>query len=262
MARPIKMGLEYFPLDVDIFDDEKVIPISSEFGIKGEIILIRVLCAIYRNGYFIECSENFKFKIAKQTNTSHTLVGDVISGLVRWGFFDETMFCSLGILTSLGIQKRWKEATRKRVINYDYLQFWLIDENDKKEFLAEETGVSGGRNYTKTTFKAEETKKKDTETTQSKEKKSKVNNKEKEREIVKRFLPPSLEEVKKFVLEKNYSVDAESFIAFYQSKNWFVGKNKMKDWRAAVVTWEKRNKEFLTNKQSVIKNVNEIWDSQ
>jgi hypothetical protein len=260
MARPVKIGLEYFPLDVDIFDDEKVIPISSEFGIKGEIILIRVLCAIYRNGYFIECSESFKFKIAKQTNTSHALVGDVISGLARWGFFDETMFCSLGILTSLGIQKRWMEATRKRVINYDELQFWLLDVKDKKEFPAEETHVSGGRNYTKTTFKAEETTQKDTETTQKKVKENKVNNKEKEKrkEIAKRFLPPSIDEVKKFVSEKNYSVDPESFVAFYQSKNWFVGKNKMKDWRAAVVTWEKRNREFKKQTQPT-NNVNDIW---
>lgn len=257
MARPVKIGLEYFPLDVDIFDDEKVIPISSEFGIKGEIILIRVLCAIYRNGYFIECSESFKFKIAKQTNTSHALVGDVISGLARWGFFDETMFCSLGILTSLGIQKRWMEATRKRVINYEGLQFWLLGVKDKKEFPAEETHVSGGRNYTKTMFKAEETKKKDTETTQKKVKENKVNNKEKEKETAKRFLPPSIEQVKEFVSEKNYSVDPESFVAFYQSKNWFVGKNKMKDWRAAVVTWEKRKSE---QKGSIFSKVNDIWE--
>jgi hypothetical protein len=59
-------------------------------------------------------------------------------------------------------------------------------------------------------------------------------------------------------LEKNYSVDPEAFVSFYQSKNWFIGKNKMKDWRAAVVTWEKRNREFKNNKQST-NNVNDIW---
>ena len=65
----------------------------------------------------------------------------------------------------------------------------------------------------------------------------------KERENTKRFSPPSLEEVKNYILEKNYEVDAEAFVAFYSSKDWFIGKNKMRDWRAALVTWEKRGKE-------------------
>lgn len=78
-------------------------------------------------------------------------------------------------------------------------------------------------------------------------------------ETAKRFAPPSIDEVQSYVSEKNYSVDAESFVAFYQSKNWFVGKNKMKDWHAAVVTWEKRNKNFPTKKQTTTKNVNDIW---
>lgn len=53
MARPNKMGLDYFPFDVDFFNDEKIVAISGEFGIKGEIVVIKLLCAIYRNGYFI-----------------------------------------------------------------------------------------------------------------------------------------------------------------------------------------------------------------
>lgn len=78
-------------------------------------------------------------------------------------------------------------------------------------------------------------------------------------ETAKRFAPPSIDEVQSYISEKGYSVDAESFVAFYQSKNWFVGKNKMKDWHAAVVTWEKRNKNFPTKKQTTTKNVNDIW---
>ncbi|MDD3019499.1 MAG: hypothetical protein PHX61_00800 [Alphaproteobacteria bacterium] len=81
-------------------------------------------------------------------------------------------------------------------------------------------------------------------------------------ENAKRFTPPSINDVQIYVSEKGYSVDAESFVSFYQSKNWFVGKNKMKDWHAAVVTWEKRNKEFPTKKQSTTKNVNDIWHNQ
>ena len=142
MARPIKLGIEYFSLDVDIFEDEKVIPVSSEFGAKGECIIIRVLCAIYRNGYFAECSEAFKFKIAKQANLPESLVSEVITGLIRWGFFDKSVFDSFGVLTSRRIQKNWKEATRKRVPKKE-LDYWILELPDNlKVFPAEETPVN------------------------------------------------------------------------------------------------------------------------
>ncbi len=92
-----------------------------------------------------------------------------------------------------------------------------------------------------------------------KEKNVKNDNNRDKAETSKRFAPPSIDEVQSYISEKGYSVDAESFVAFYQSKNWFVGKNKMKDWHAAVVTWEKRNKNFPTKKQTTTKNVNDIW---
>ena len=55
-----------------------------------------------------------------------------------------------------------------------------------------------------------------------------------------RFCPPTVDEVKAYCLEKNYTVDAENFCDFYESKGWFVGKNKMKSWQAAVRTWQRR----------------------
>lgn len=60
---------------------------------------------------------------------------------------------------------------------------------------------------------------------------------------VKRFTPPSLEEVKSYIAEKGYKIDADYFINFYQSKGWMIGKNKMKDWKATVRNWHSRNKE-------------------
>lgn len=79
------------------------------------------------------------------------------------------------------------------------------------------------------------------------------NNKSKGKEIIKennskelqkksdnRFSPPTLEEIKSYIQEKGYSVDAERFFDFYESKGWYVGKNKMKDWKAAIRTWTKR----------------------
>ena len=56
-----------------------------------------------------------------------------------------------------------------------------------------------------------------------------------------RFAPPTLEEVKAYCEERNNKVDAEKFIAFYTSNGWRVGKNPMKNWKAAVISWEKNN---------------------
>lgn len=55
----------------------------------------------------------------------------------------------------------------------------------------------------------------------------------------KRFTPPTLEEVKEYCSERGNNVDAERFIDYYTSNGWQVGRNKMKDWKAAVRTWER-----------------------
>jgi hypothetical protein len=62
-----------------------------------------------------------------------------------------------------------------------------------------------------------------------------------------RFTPPSLSDVKEYCTKRNNQVDPESFINFYTSKGWMVGKNKMKDWKAAVRTWEKKENKGTVN---------------
>ena len=64
-----------------------------------------------------------------------------------------------------------------------------------------------------------------------------------------RFTPPSVEEVAAYCRERGNSVDAERFCDFYASKGWKVGKEPMKDWKAAVRTWEKRDDTY-SGKQS------------
>lgn len=58
-------------------------------------------------------------------------------------------------------------------------------------------------------------------------------------EKAKRFYPPTLDEVKQYCEERKNNIDPMAFIDFYSSKGWMVGKNKMKDWKAAVRTWER-----------------------
>jgi len=58
----------------------------------------------------------------------------------------------------------------------------------------------------------------------------------------KRFIPPSIDEISKYCRENKKVVDAEQFWNFYETKGWYVGKNKMKSWKHAVALWHSRNK--------------------
>lgn len=55
-----------------------------------------------------------------------------------------------------------------------------------------------------------------------------------------RFVPPSIEEVRAYCQERNNGIDASTFVDFYEARGWMVGKTHIRDWRAAVRTWEKR----------------------
>ena len=130
MARPNKTGLDYFPLDVDFFADEKIAAISGEFGIKGEITVIKLLCAVYRNGYFILWNEPLKYKLLRDLpGVSPELIDQIVNRLVRWGFFDESLFDSVKVLTSRGIQKRFFSITRRRGFPHDAK--YLLAENGR-----------------------------------------------------------------------------------------------------------------------------------
>jgi hypothetical protein len=63
------------------------------------------------------------------------------------------------------------------------------------------------------------------------------------------FSKPSIEEIREYCLSRNNQVDPEQFYNFYESKGWMVGKSPMKDWKASVRTWEKREKEVPQRKR-------------
>ena len=56
-----------------------------------------------------------------------------------------------------------------------------------------------------------------------------------------RFKKPTINDINDYCKQRNNTIDAETFFDFYESKDWKVGKNKMKNWKACVRTWEKRN---------------------
>lgn len=134
MARPNKLRLDYFPLDVDIFDDEKVSAISAEFGYKAEIIIIKLLCSIYRNGYYYGWDDVHRgFFLSKLRGVSESLLDNVIKRLVTYGFFDKQLFDKHKILTSVNIQEIYFSATsRRRHILSEYPFILISVRNDNK----------------------------------------------------------------------------------------------------------------------------------
>lgn len=110
MARNQKKSLSYFPFDVDFFSDDKIQLVSARFGIKGEIVAIKLLCKIYStNGYYYQWGEDEALLFAKGVGegVQHSLVNDIVHELVKRGFFDKDIFDRFKILTSNGIQQRY-----------------------------------------------------------------------------------------------------------------------------------------------------------
>ena len=90
------------------------------------------------------------------------------------------------------------------------------------------------------------------------ERKSKTINKNKEIRIInKYFLKPTISDVLNYCLERKNKINAEAFITFYESKGWMVGKNKMKDWKACVRTWELREKKLPKSTSKIDSQINE-----
>ena len=117
MARPIKTGIDYFPLDIDFLNDIKIRKVVRSVVTEAIGVIISILSNIYRdNGYFIHVDDDFYFLIAEEVNTTELIVEKVVNKLVDVDFFEANMFENHQILTSAGIQKRYVKACEKRKI--------------------------------------------------------------------------------------------------------------------------------------------------
>ena len=114
--RTCKTGLDYFPFDVDFFEDPKVEFIAAKYDIIGENVCIKLLCRVYRNGYFLPWGEDEALLFAKRSGNQITfeMVNGIVEEMLKRGFFSRKHFDTYGILTSNGIQKRYLRATERR----------------------------------------------------------------------------------------------------------------------------------------------------
>lgn len=136
MARPIKQGLDYYPLDVGFLQDVKIRRIMRACGIQSIPVLISLLANIYRNdGYFLRWSPDMSFLIADELGVSEGAVTATVDKAVQVDFFNANMYECYGVLTSEGIQSRFFEAaSRRKEVRYD-ARFLLINVNVYKNLV-------------------------------------------------------------------------------------------------------------------------------
>lgn len=129
MARPLKTGLDYFPLDTDIDQDDKIELIEAEFGLKGFAVIIKLFSKIYReHGYFYGWTDKERLLFAKRLGEkSGSFVDEVVQRSVKWGIFNESVFNQFQVLTSAAIQKRYFDATNRRESVDVLFDFLLVD---------------------------------------------------------------------------------------------------------------------------------------
>ena len=115
MARPLKKGLDYFPLDVDLIHDIKIRKIMRACGAQSIAVLVDLLGSIYGDeGYYMQWDDDSCFLVADDVGTSEAAVQEIVAKAVQVGFFDSGMYDDQSILTSKGIQERYRMAAKKK----------------------------------------------------------------------------------------------------------------------------------------------------
>lgn len=128
MARPIKQGLDYFPLDISM--DSKMELFEAEHGLLGFAFLIKLFQKIYDNGYYFEWTEDEQLLFSKRINVNINEVNVYINSAIKRKIFNQELFDKYKIITSRGIQKRFLEACKRRKQIEFIKEICLIDFNE------------------------------------------------------------------------------------------------------------------------------------
>ena len=131
-------GINYFPVGVNFMEENAMEVIEAKYGIKGSAIVLKLLCKIYKEGYFIRWDEEqcliFANKAGREVQAAE--VQGIIEILFIKGIMDKNSYLENGILTSENIQKVWMEATKRRKRELSELPYLMVKtekENDKPE---------------------------------------------------------------------------------------------------------------------------------
>jgi len=186
----------------------KEIWLDNDLGWSEKLLLVEICSLDCENGCFAS-NEYF----ANFFNLSKGRISKIISELVKKGYLISTISYKKG---SKQIDKRVLRAT----IGYSYKQRGGIVENNEGGIV--ENNEDNNTDISNNTINNNNI------YIDTKPKKVK-------------FTIPTISEIENYIKENNYDVDATKFFNFYESKDWFVGKNKMANWKAAVRTWVTNN---------------------
>ncbi|MDO4163970.1 MAG: DUF4373 domain-containing protein [Bacteroides sp.] len=132
MARTSKSGLEYFPMDIDIFNDIKIRKLIKRQGGKAVTVYALLLCNIYKDGYYVKWDKELPFICSELTGFDEAYIQEVINSCLSLGLFSKELFEKEQVLTSKGIQERYSRicAQCRRICNI--ADYSLIAEREVK----------------------------------------------------------------------------------------------------------------------------------
>jgi len=222
-------GIPSFLLDVTL--DEKFELIEAEFGLTGFAVVVKLFQRIYGGeGYYCEWTNEIALVFSRKNGIGANVVSEIVNATIRRGMFEKTLYEKYHILTSKGIQKRYfKVVGRRNNVKVDERYLVISVDNFLKNANKNGENVS---NFAKNVSRNR----------QSKEEERKENKKESRIERSECPTLPSLKDVIDYCNEIKSIVDPNRFFNYYESNGWKVGSQPMKDWKAAIRTWESREK--------------------
>ena len=121
-------GINYFPVGVNFMEENAMEVIEAKYGIKGSAIVLKLMCKIYKEGYYIRWDEEqcliFANKAGREVQAEE--VQGIIEILFTKGILDRNSYQENGILTSESIQKVWMEATKRRKRELSELPYLMV----------------------------------------------------------------------------------------------------------------------------------------
>ena len=114
MARPKKKGLDYFPVDTNIFQDLKIRRLIRQYSHRGLFAYFCILCDIYNHSFYLKLSKDYHFELAERLDLSERAVLNMIRFMVEIGLFNENLH-NRGVLTSCAIQERYFMVKGKNI---------------------------------------------------------------------------------------------------------------------------------------------------
>ena len=146
MGRHQKVGLDYFPLDVNFPNDKKIQGLIGRMGPQAVLVYQTILCKIYEvDGYYVNWDEDNLLTVARTTWCSQEYVDDVIVACMEKGLLNAELYAEYGILTSAGVQRRYLKAIKERIrkmkqagLQLDLRKsFWLLSEKETRKLKIE-----------------------------------------------------------------------------------------------------------------------------